>query len=63
MKYSELERLIKQTTSCRFVRNGSKHPIWVNTETGELFQMSYHKSEEVKPGTLKKIIKKSGIKL
>jgi len=61
MKYSELERLIKQTTNSHFVRNGSRHPIWLNPETGEYFEMSYHKSEEVKKGTLKSIMKKSGI--
>jgi len=63
MKYSELERLIKHTTNCRFFRNGSRHPIWINPETGEMFQMSHHKNEEVKSGTLKSITKKSGIKL
>ena len=63
MKYSELERLIKQTTNCQFYRNGRRHPIWSNPDTGEFFEMSHHKSEEVKPGTLKSIIKKSGVKL
>jgi predicted RNA binding protein YcfA (HicA-like mRNA interferase family) len=63
MKYSELERKIKQTTNCRFFRNGSRHPIWINPETGELFEMSHHGSEEVRPGTLKSIVKKSGVKL
>jgi predicted RNA binding protein YcfA (HicA-like mRNA interferase family) len=61
MKYSELEKLIKQTTPCRFYRNGSKHPIWKNPNTGEIFEMSYHKSDEVKKGTLKSITKKAGI--
>jgi len=63
MKYSELERAIKKTTNCQLFRNGSRHPIWINLDTGELFEMSYHGSEEVKPGTLKGIIKKSGVKL
>jgi len=63
MKYSELEKKIKETTNCRFFRNGGRHPIWRNPDTGELFEMSYHKSEEVKPGKLKNIIKKSGVKL
>ena len=61
MKYSELEKLITQTTNCQFLRNGSNHPIWKNPDTGELFQMSYHKSQEVKPGTLKNIKNKAGI--
>ena len=61
MKYSELEKLIIQTTTCRFFRNGSRHPIWKNPDTGEFFEMSYHKNKEVKSGTLKSIIRKSGI--
>ena len=40
-----------------------RHPIWKNPITGELFEMSYHSSEEVKIGTLKSIIKASGIKI
>jgi predicted RNA binding protein YcfA (HicA-like mRNA interferase family) len=63
MKYSELERKIKETTNCRLFRNGRRHPIWKNPGTGELFEMSYHGSEEIKQGTLKSIIKKSGVKL
>jgi len=63
MKYSELEKSIRQTTYCRFFRNGSRHPLWINPNTGELFAMSYHKNEEVKPGTLNDIIKKSGVKI
>jgi predicted RNA binding protein YcfA (HicA-like mRNA interferase family) len=63
MKYSELEKKIEETTSCRLYRNGGNHPIWINPETGEFFAMSHHRSEEVKQGTLKSIIKKSGVKL
>ena len=63
MKYAELERRIKQTTNCRFHRNGSRHPIWINPDTGEMFQMSHHKSQEVKYGTLKSIVEKSGVEL
>jgi len=63
MKYSELEKRLKETTNCRFFRNGSRHPMWINRDTGELFAMSHHGSEEVRPGTLKSIVKKSGVKL
>ena len=63
MKYSELEKAIKKTTNCRFWRNGSNHPLWINPDTGEIFALSHHGSEEVKSGTLKSIIKKSGAKL
>jgi predicted RNA binding protein YcfA (HicA-like mRNA interferase family) len=63
MKYSELEKMIKKTTNCRFYRNGSRHPIWINPDTGVCFEMSYHGSKEVKDGTLKSIVKSSGVKL
>jgi len=63
MKYSELEKLIKQTTRCKFIRNGRNHPLWINPSTGEIFAMSHHGSQEVKPGTLKNIIKKSGVNI
>ncbi|MDR2205838.1 MAG: type II toxin-antitoxin system HicA family toxin [Flavobacteriaceae bacterium] len=63
MKYSELERAIKKTTNCKFFRNGRSHPLWINEDTGDIFAMSYHGSQEVKRGTLNDIIKKSGVKL
>jgi len=52
MKYSELEKAIKKTTNCKFFRNSSRHPLWINEDTGEIFAMSHHGSEEVRPGTL-----------
>ena len=63
MKYSELEKVLKLKTNCRFFKNGSNHPLWINQDTGEIFAMSHHRNEEVKPGTLKSIIKKSGVEL
>jgi Predicted periplasmic or secreted lipoprotein len=62
MKYSELERKLK-AQGCSLYRNGKRHPIWISPITGALFEMSYHSSEEVKMGTLKSIIKVSGIKI
>ena len=62
MKYSELERLIKRTTNSRFHHYGRRHPIWKNYDTGEFFEMSQHKSEEVAKGTLNDILVKSGAK-
>jgi len=37
--------------------------LWINPETGELFAMSHHGREEVRQGTLKSIVKISGVKL
>jgi len=62
MKYSELEKLIKKMTNCRFHHQGRRHPIWQNPDTGEFFEMSRHKSEEVAKGTLNDILVKSGAK-
>jgi len=59
VKYSELEKKLK-AAGCRLVRN-SRHPIWYSQITGKEFQMSHHRNEEVRPGTLKDIIKNSGI--
>jgi predicted RNA binding protein YcfA (HicA-like mRNA interferase family) len=61
MKYSELERRLKPF-GCRWHEDGGNHPIWFSSITGNRFPMSYHKSEEVKPGTLKSILKLAGVK-
>jgi predicted RNA binding protein YcfA (HicA-like mRNA interferase family) len=62
MKYSELERRLK-LIGCYCVKNGKKHPIWFSPLTGNEFDMSHHRSEEVKFGTLKSIAKLSGVKI
>ena len=62
MKYSELERKLK-AFGCHLRENGSRHPIWYSPITGNKFPMSYHKSEEVKRGTLNSILRLSGVKL
>lgn len=60
MKYNELERLLKKA-GCNLVDDGGRHPTWYSPETGKYFQTSHHKSEEVKPGTLKSIKRDAGI--
>jgi predicted RNA binding protein YcfA (HicA-like mRNA interferase family) len=62
MKYSEAEKKLKKA-GCYWVVDGSSHPIWFSPITKNKFPMSYHRSEEVKLGTLKSIIKLSGVKL
>jgi mRNA interferase HicA len=62
VKYAELERKVKKA-GCYWVRNGKKHPIWYSPITGKEFDTSHHKSEEVKFGTLKSILRDSGVKL
>jgi mRNA interferase HicA len=62
MRYSELEKRLKKE-GCYFFKEGSNHSIWFSPITGKKFSLSYHKNEEVRSGTLKSIIKDSGIKL
>jgi hypothetical protein len=54
MKYSEIERKVKKA-GCYYVRDGKRHPIWYSPLTGKEFDLSHHRSEEAKFGTLKSI--------
>jgi len=62
VKYSEIEKKLKKE-GCYWVRNGKKHPWWYSPITGLEFQLSHHKSQEAKFGTMKSISKDSGVKL
>ena len=62
MKYSELERILKKH-GCRPVKEGARHTHWLSPITGNIFPVGRHKSEDVKNGTLEKILKQAGIKL
>jgi predicted RNA binding protein YcfA (HicA-like mRNA interferase family) len=60
MKYNELEKKLAEF-GCYEVGTGS-HPIWFSPVTGKRFMTSNHKSQEVKKGTLNKILKDAGLK-
>jgi len=60
VKYSELERQLKKA-GCKLVVADGRHPTWYSPKTEKYFQTSHHKSEEVKPGTLKSIKRDAGI--
>ncbi|WP_162342842.1 type II toxin-antitoxin system HicA family toxin [Cyclobacterium salsum] len=62
MKYSEVERKLKKQ-GCYFAFDGKKHPKWFSPITEKFFDLSHHKSQEVKKGTLKSISRDSGVKL
>ena len=62
MKYSELEKKLT-LYGCRWVENGANHPLWISPITGKKFAMSHHGSQEVRPGTLKSILRTAGVKL
>ena len=62
MKYNELERLLRKA-GCYPLKgkqiNG--HPAWYSPKTGKKFATSNHGSLDVKPGTLKQIMKDAGL--
>lgn len=60
MKYSELEKEIKQI-GCYILKEGANHTIWFSPITGKKFPVSRHKTQEVPTGTLKSIRKAAGI--
>lgn len=62
MKYSEIEKKLK-AAGCYYVGDGKKHPKWFSPITGKTFDLSHHRSQEAKGGTLKSISKDAGVKL
>jgi predicted RNA binding protein YcfA (HicA-like mRNA interferase family) len=62
MKYSELERKLSKS-GCYEASGKGDHPLWYSPITDKFFTMSHHKSQEIARGTLKSIIKDSGVKL
>lgn len=61
MKYSEVERKLKKQ-GCYCSDSSGKHPIWYSPITNKEFALGHHKSQEVKPGTLRSIERDSGVK-
>lgn len=62
MKYNELHKLLSKA-GCRDTgRQRAGHPLWYSPITDKYFKTSNHYSEEVKPGTLKAILRDAGIK-
>ncbi len=61
MKYSELHKKLREA-GCYVIRQGGGHPIWYSPITEDSFPTSRHESQEVKVGTLNRILKKAGLK-
>lgn len=61
MKYSELEKLLKQN-GCIVLREGANHCIWYSKMTNTKFTVPRHKSKEVPKGTFDAIMKSAGLK-
>lgn len=61
MKYSELEKIIKEA-GCYILKQGGNHAIWYSPITGKKFPVGRHRTEDVPNGTLNSIKKMAGIK-
>ena len=62
MKYRELESRLRKIGCTETGKESRGHPLWFSPRTGKYFQTSHHKSQEVAPGTLNKILKMAGLK-
>ena len=61
MKYSELKNLLKKN-GCYKQSEGSRHENWYSPKTKIIFQVGRHNTEDVKKGTLSRILKDAGLK-
>ncbi len=62
MKYSELHRKLKKFGCYPTGKSIAGHPEWYSPKTGKYFATGHHESQEVAKGTLKNIIRDSGLK-
>ena len=62
MKYTELEKRLRKAGCFDTGEQANGHPLWYSPITAIVFRMSNHRSEEVAPGTLNKILKVAGLK-
>ncbi len=63
MKYNELHRKLKKAGCYPTGKQICGHPEWFSPITGQIFATSNHGKEEVARGTLRNILKASGINL
>ena len=60
MNYGELKRKLKQG-GCYLEKEGKKHELWFSPITGKSFPVGRHNQQEVASGTLKSILRDSGL--
>lgn len=61
MKYRELHRILRSQKCYDTGKQRAGHPLWYSPITGKTFTTSNHLTKEVASGTLKSIIRDSGI--
>ncbi len=61
MKYSELTRKLMRV-GCEFTRYGAgSHEIWRNPATGKQVPIPYHRSKDIGPGLVSRILRELGV--
>lgn len=61
MKYAELTRKLRRL-GCEFTRYGAgSHEIWRNSKTGAQAPIPYHRSKDIGPGLLARILRQLDI--
>ena len=61
MKYAELTRKLRRL-GCNFTRYGAgSHEIWRNPALGKQAPIPYHRSKEIGPELLSRILRQLGI--
>ena len=61
MKYAELTRKLRRL-GCYMTRYGAgSHEIWRNPATGKQTPIPYHRTREIGPGLLSRILRQLGI--
>ena len=61
MKYAELTRKLRRV-GCEFTRYGAgSHEIWRNPATGNQVPIPYHRTKEIGPKLLSRILRELGI--
>ena len=61
MKHSELKKFLRQN-GCYKQSEGTRHENWYSPKTNKIFQVGRHDTQDVKKGTLSKILKDAGLK-
>jgi len=61
MTIAEFIRAIKKQ-GIRFKEHGSRHDVYWNPGTGATAQIPRHQSQDIKKGTMEKILKDLGLK-
>ena len=61
MKYDELTRKLRRL-GCQFTRHGAgSHEVWRNPSTGQQTSIPYHRSKDIGPQLLARILRQLGI--